>query len=173
MTTFVIEFYDPKEAPYGVFSNYASSPIIIDGISYPTVEHYYQAEKFRGPEASQRSLDYATLISKQSTPNKARIFGLQKTGGGYKWRTDLNAAIIEYQDLTYRSDWEIVKEEVMHKALLAKFSTNPSLRKILLDTGNAEIREHTKRDFYWGDGYGKGQNRLGTLLMELRDSLHL
>jgi ribA/ribD-fused uncharacterized protein len=67
-----IYFYDPKK-PYGQFSNYYASPILIDGITYPTVEHYFQAEKFRGPFATPRSLEYAQLIAQQSTPNKAKI----------------------------------------------------------------------------------------------------
>ncbi|MEO5928954.1 MAG: NADAR domain-containing protein, partial [Candidatus Kapaibacterium sp.] len=42
----------------------------------------------------------------------------------------------------------------------------------LLDTGNAEIIEHTKRDTYWGDGGdGSGRNMLGLILMRVRDEL--
>jgi predicted NAD-dependent protein-ADP-ribosyltransferase YbiA (DUF1768 family) len=46
------------------------------------------------------------------------------------------------------------------------------LRSLLLQTGDAEIIEHTKNDKYWGDGgNGSGKNRLGELLMELRTKL--
>ena len=55
--------------------------------------------------------------------------------------------------------------------LRAKFAQNSELRKKLLETGNREMREHTGRDKYWGDGGKKnvGLNRLGKLLMEIRD----
>ncbi|WP_373458214.1 NADAR domain-containing protein [Paenibacillus harenae] len=43
---------------------------------------------------------------------------------------------------------------------------------ILLSTGDCTIVEHTTNDAYWGDGgNGHGQNRLGTLLMEIRDGV--
>ena len=60
----------------------------------------------------------------------------------------------------------------MREALRAKFSQHQDLRKILLDTGDAEIVEHTSNDSYWGDGGdGSGKNMLGRLLMEVRDEL--
>lgn len=39
-----------------------------------------------------------------------------------------------------------------------------------METGNRELIEHTEKDRYWGDGGdGSGKNRLGFLLMKLRD----
>ena len=67
--------------------------------------------------------------------------------------------------------WSDIKENVMLRGLRAKFEQNQSLKEKLLATGNQELREHTARDKYWGDGGKKftGQNRLGVLLMKLRD----
>jgi ribA/ribD-fused uncharacterized protein len=60
----------------------------------------------------------------------------------------------------------------MLDALRAKFGQHPDLRKILLDTGDAAIVEHTPKDDYWADGGdGRGRNRLGELLMTLRSEL--
>lgn len=60
----------------------------------------------------------------------------------------------------------------MREALWAKFTQHPPLREKLLATGSARLVEHTKRDAYWGDGGdGSGKNRLGILLMEIRDRL--
>jgi predicted NAD-dependent protein-ADP-ribosyltransferase YbiA (DUF1768 family) len=43
---------------------------------------------------------------------------------------------------------------------------------LLLGTGEAELVEHTRNDNYWGDGGdGTGKNRLGQLLIELREEL--
>ncbi len=71
-----------------------------------------------------------------------------------------------------RKNWESVKEQVMRKALRAKFEQHPELRALLLATAPAKLVEHTENDAYWGDGgNGKGKNRLGYLLMELREQL--
>ena len=60
----------------------------------------------------------------------------------------------------------------MREALYAKFSRHPDLRSLLLSTGDQAIVEHTENDNYWGDGGdGNGRNRLGILLMELREKL--
>lgn len=55
--------------------------------------------------------------------------------------------------------------------LRAKFSENEDLKKKLLDTGDRVLRQHTGADKYWGDGGVKntGKNRLGILLMQVRD----
>ena len=59
------------------------------------------------------------------------------------------------------------------RALISKFTQHEDLRRKLLDTGDAKLVEHTTRDRYWGDGggEGKGRNRLGVLLMRVRDEL--
>ena len=60
----------------------------------------------------------------------------------------------------------------MYVALYAKFTQHERLTKMLLDTGDRKLVEHTTRDSYWGDGGdGSGQNRLGKLLMKLREEL--
>ena len=64
------------------------------------------------------------------------------------------------------------KEGVMETALRAKFAQHPRLRAMLLETGSRRLVEHTENDHYWGDGGdGTGRNRLGHLLMQVRDKL--
>lgn len=73
-----------------------------------------------------------------------------------------------------RSDWEIVKDSVMAETLAIKVRQHPNLGKALLETGNAELVEHTENDSYWGDGGdGSGKNMLGKSWMNLRTSLYL
>ena len=164
----IIHFYGEKNA-YGEFSNFYPSPITIDGVRYPTVEHYYQAQKFLGPDATPRSIEYAQLITNQSTPNKAKVLAGQKVKGGYKWVLELNDAIRNYSDVHIRSDWEDVKDNVMRKGVFNKFSQNQNLLKALLLTGDKMLAEHTSRDKYWGDGGdGTGLNMLGRILVETR-----
>ena len=47
-----------------------------------------------------------------------------------------------------------------------------TLRDVLLGTGDEEIVEDSPTDGYWGCGAdGKGRNRLGEILMEVRATL--
>ena len=63
-----------------------------------------------------------------------------------------------------------MKDEIMKLALLNKFKQHSDLEKKLIDTGIKTLVEHTSNDSYWGDGGdGKGKNRLGELLMEVRN----
>ena len=49
-------------------------------------------------------------------------------------------------------------------------SQNPEIAKELLATGDAIIIEHTRNDDYWADGGdGSGKNKLGLLLMQVRE----
>ena len=71
-----------------------------------------------------------------------------------------------------RPDWEEVKNKVMLQALRMKFSQNPEIAKELLATGDAILIEHTRNDDYWADGGdGSGKNKLGLLLMQVREEL--
>lgn len=71
-----------------------------------------------------------------------------------------------------RPDWEEVKNKVMLQALRMKFSQNPDIAKELMATGDAIIIEHTRNDAYWADwGDGSGKNKLGLLLMQVREEL--
>ena len=71
-----------------------------------------------------------------------------------------------------RPDWEDIKDEVMYEVVLDKFKRNDNLKEKLLDTANAElIEENWWNDTYWGVCKGKGKNKLGKILMKVRDEL--
>jgi hypothetical protein len=58
------------------------------------------------------------------------------------------------------------------KAVLRKFETHADIREVLLSTGNELIVENAPGDYYWGCGAdGRGKNRLGQILMEVREIL--
>jgi hypothetical protein len=70
-----------------------------------------------------------------------------------------------------RSDWDLVKDSIMFNLLIEKFTQHKNLALLLKNTGNKKIIEHTKNDNYWGDGgNSSGQNKLGELLMIIRDN---
>ena len=74
------------------------------------------------------------------------------------------------QNANLRPDWEQIKEEVMLKALRAKFDQHPALAALLLRSGDGRLHEDAPWDRYWGV---KGKDRLGALLMQVRDKLRI
>jgi ribA/ribD-fused uncharacterized protein len=140
-----IKFYKVNDQ-YGEFSNFRTSPIIIASQIWQTVEHYFQASKFNDYLLQDR-------IMAMSSPMDAAKEGRNK-----------------YNLL--REDWEDVKDNIMYKAVKAKFLQHPQLRSLLLKTGSLPIIEHTTNDSYWGDaGDGSGKNMLGVILMRVREEL--
>ena len=78
--------------------------------------------------------------------------------------------------------WNQLKDDVMEKALKEKFDQNAFIRGKLLSTKGKMIGEATASDKYWGTGQNlfskfaldnttwTGQNKLGKLLMQIRDN---
>lgn len=68
-----------------------------------------------------------------------------------------------------RKDWNEVRVEVMKELIKQKFSKPDLLEK--LKSINGEIVEtNCWGDTFWGKCYGKGENKLGKILMEIRDT---
>jgi len=124
-------------------SNFVPVRVVLSGVEYPSVEHAYQAAK---------SLDVneRLIIQKAKSPGQAKKLG---------------------RLITMRSDWEDVKEHIMRELLIQKFA-QPQFMELLLATGDAYLEEtNWWKDRYWGVCKGKGLNRLGYLLMEIRSYL--
>jgi ribA/ribD-fused uncharacterized protein len=141
-----IYFYSTKEVPYGCFSNFAAYPFELDGVMWPTSEHYFQAQKFAGtPHEDELRLVPSPMVVARMGRSRARPI---------------------------RADWNEVKDDIMMRAVLRKFETHADIREILLATGDEELIEKTTDDYYWGCGTnGTGRNRLGQILMEVREEL--
>jgi len=153
---------------YGALSTCSLHSVTIDNLTYPTAEHYYQSQKFQ--DAS-----YQEVIRKAETPRDAKILASQKTVLGSKGRwIAIDELIVKHlkRGVKPRPDWNNIKENVMRRALKAKFNQSILLRVKLLNTGKSNLINLSDYDSYWGTGKdGKGKNRLGELLMELRAEL--
>jgi ribA/ribD-fused uncharacterized protein len=141
----VIAFYSTR-GTYGAFSNFARSPIEHDGLRWPTVEYYFQAQKFAGTA-------HVEAIRLAPSPMIAARMGRSRAR-------------------PLRSDWDQRKDEIMLRAVCAKFVQHADLAALLLSTGDAPLVERARRDHYWGNGGdGSGANRLGQILMIVRAEL--
>lgn len=139
----IIKFYRVNEA-YGYLSNFSRHSFKCDGITWPTVEHYYQSAKFNFSNPN---------ILNVKTPFEAAQIGRDKNN-------------------KIRNDWDDIKFYIMTKALLAKFDQNLEIRKMLIETYPNQLIEHTSNDIYWADGgNAEGLNMLGVVLMNTRDYL--
>lgn len=140
-----IYFYSPHDA-YGCFSNFSAHGIKRNGVWWPTSEHYFQAQKFAGTP-------HEDVIRHAKTPKQAAEMGRDRSR-------------------PLREDWEQVKDDIMRDAVRQKFRSHQDIRQILLDTGDQELIEDAPSDYYWGRGAdGSGKNRLGKILMEIRQEL--
>ena len=158
---------DESKGEYRFMSNMFVAPFEIDGMAFPTVEHYFQWSKammFEGAESD--------TAKKMMKPPRNKEFTEAKSVKA------LGRKVKEFS----AARWDDVKIPIMEKALRAKF-VNPKhgLLEKLVATGDRPIGEANPRDKYWGIGTSadtadaknpakwKGQNQLGKLLMKLRD----
>lgn len=136
---------DSFSREYRFLSNFYPSPIEIDGIEFPTVEHAYQAWKCLFKKDARK-------IAQAKTPGEAKKLGRQ----------------IKHT----KANWHEKKIQAMAKLVLQKFKTHSDLKDKLLATGNAKLVEgNTWNDFFWGVCGGQGDNWLGKILMNVRQRL--
>ena len=141
-----IRFNSTRERPHGCFSNFSPHGFELDGKQWPTSEHYFQAQEFAGTE-------HEEAVRRAASPMVAARMGRSRAR-------------------PLRSDWDRVKDDAMRRGVRCKFETHADIRAILLGTGDEEIVEAAPRDRYWGCGAdGTGLNRLGQILMEVREAL--
>lgn len=138
------------QGPHGFLSNYSAAKVTLDGVTYPTVEHAFQAAKSLAPEQRER-------IRLKKNPAWARQTGKSKS-------------------FPVRDGWSGMKIGVMLGLLRQKFS-EPKRASQLLATGGRELIEgNWWGDTFWGmcqdaEGRWVGENRLGRLLMQVRGEL--
>lgn len=130
-------------------SNFFPSPVNLDGVTYPTVEHAYQAAKTRNPYERDQ-------IRCCTTPGQAKRMG---------------------RTVTLRPDWPQLRLVVMEDLLRQKFG-DVVFKALLINTGDEPIIEGNRwHDNFWGACSCANcrpkvkLNHLGKLLMKIRAEL--
>jgi ribA/ribD-fused uncharacterized protein len=140
-----LKFYNEWEEN-GFLANYFMADMIIEGITYPSVEHYYQSKKTMDKQKEEAIRTASSCAAAKELGNRP--------------------------DLVLYPDWNTRKIDVMKQGLKAKFTQHQKLKDMLLATGGSLLMENSQEDYFWGIGTdGSGKNMLGTLLMDLRHSL--
>jgi ribA/ribD-fused uncharacterized protein len=143
-----------------VFSQWFEAPFTVDGVAYPTAEHWMMAEKAR-------------LFGDRET--LGRILAAGNPGEAKK----LGREVRDFDEQA----WNAARWEIVVRGNEAKFAQHPQMREYLLNTGDRVLVEASPRERIWGIGLGqtnpdaenpelwRGLNLLGFALMEGRARL--
>lgn len=125
---------------YRWLSNFHVCPVWYNGIEFTSSEAAYQAAKLVDRNDRLQFMDIA--------PSEAKKLG---------------------RKIKIRPDWDEIKLGVMEEILLDKFSL-PELRAKLIQTEDKYLEEtNWWNDKFWGVCNGVGQNKLGQILMRIRN----
>ena len=142
------------DGEWGVFSNFAHTPLVVDGVPFDTSERLFQTMKFVDPDARRE------VYGRKGNP-KMTAKRWQKAGA-------------------LRPDWPEHVVDAMKYCLMEKYRQSEAFRTELTRSGDRFIVEDQttfprKTADTWGakrspDGVSYvGPNLLGRLLMELRE----
>lgn len=142
------------------FSQWWVAPFEVEGITYPTAEHWMMAEKAR----LFNDAEVLEKILTAESPAKAKKLGRQVKG--------------------FHGDaWNAKRIDIVVQGNLHKFRQNAPEKAFLLGTGQRILVEASPVDTIWGIGLDvssqmaktppkwRGLNLLGFALMEVRDIL--
>ncbi len=150
----------PGRVDHSCLSNWYPAWFELNGIEYPTTEHYMMAEKARlfGDEMNREQ------ILRANSPGKAKSLGRK----------------VSYFD---EEVWKEQRFNIVVTGNEAKFLQNEELCTLLWRTGSKVLVEASPSDRIWGIGMGKndekaenpiqwrGLNLLGFALMEVRERI--
>jgi ribA/ribD-fused uncharacterized protein len=155
--------HTPKNADVvdaSCLSQWFPCTFVIDGVSYPSAEHFMMAEKarlFRDEAALARVLEAKSPAEAKAVGREVRRFD--------------------------EAAWNAARFDAVVRGNVAKFGPREDLRAFLRGTREKVIVEASPRDRVWGIGMGasnpdarfparwRGQNLLGFALMETRARL--
>lgn len=155
-----IRCFHNTEEENGYLSNWYLSDFKVDSIQFSSMEQYMMYKKaivFNDNKIAKEILETKDV-------SKIKALGRQ---------------VLNYDD-TY---WNGVRQIIIYKGLLEKFSQNEDLKKRLLNTGNDILAECAVQDKIWGIGLSmkdvnrwdmekwRGENLLGFALMMVREEL--
>jgi ribA/ribD-fused uncharacterized protein len=123
---------------------------MIDYLEYPTVEHYFQSQKY---------LHNAAVW--EDITSQATALECKKCADRHAKTEPIDVA-----------KWSAISEEVMERAVTAKFMQNPALAAALKSTGDAVLAEEAgKFPSQWAQQPDGSPGKLGEILMRVRAKL--
>lgn len=143
--------YLSRQDPAELLGTYSAHAILLDGETWDTVEHYFQAMQFEDPGKQ-------AII--RTAPGPVAAHSLGEPG--------FLARLLRRR----RSNWKQLRAVYMTRALYIKCRTWPKVAERLLATGDKRLVEKSQYDYYWGCGRDlRGENMYGQVLMDIRNKL--
>lgn len=153
-------FWGHQQFDPGCLSQWWPEPFTVDGVTYPTAEHWMMAGKARlfGDSAG------LAAVLASGSPGAAKAAGRKVRGFD-------------------EARWVAARYGIVVAGNLAKFRSDPKSGDYLLNTGKRVLVEASPFDRIWGIGLGpdhqdasrpsawRGLNLLGFALMEVRERL--
>lgn len=144
------------DAPWGIFSNFGRTPLVIDGVAFDCSEKVFQVMKFADP------ISRLEVYQSKGQTMKMKAKHFEKTG-------------------IVRPDWGEIILDAMKFCLVEKYRQSAEFCQALEESRGLSIVEDQtsfpkKNPDTWGaklsdDGkHYVGPNLMGRLLMELRDA---
>ena len=139
------------EGEWGIFSNFAHTPIQYEGVTYKSSEQLFQMMKFTDEDV--RNAVYAANNPKFTSKH--------------------------YEKTHRRNDWGMIVVDAMKQCLQLKYEQSEEFRKALeRSKGKYIVEDQSSFKKSWADSWGVqrqgefyvGPNLMGRLLMELRDN---
>lgn len=115
-------------------SNLYNSPFTLDGYNWNSVEHYYQANKFK-----RNNNEFYKKFTVESDTELSKDSAMAKGAGGKTGKYKK----IQIRPKNIESDFDFFEagnpEKVMENAMRAKFTQNEDLKQLLIETKDAKL----------------------------------
>jgi predicted NAD-dependent protein-ADP-ribosyltransferase YbiA (DUF1768 family) len=115
----------------------------VDNMKWKSVEHYYQASKFK-----KHNPQFYKLFSLDSDNEIAKEVDIAKAAGSLKGNYKKGKTVVQLRPSDIKIDPDFYgnrKLEEREKALYSKFSQNEDLKAILIATRNAVLKQHVPK----------------------------
>lgn len=143
---------------WGIFSNMACTPIVVDGVTFKSCEHIFQMMKFKDTEIVGRVWDGITATGKRSV--------------------NIKMTAKSYEPMHRRADWGAMIIDAIKFCMMQKYEQCEAFRQELERSHGLYIVEKQANPKRNADAWSAklegnqwiGPNLTGRLLMELRDT---
>ena len=111
---------------------WTDNPIKLDGLTWLSVEHYYQANKFK-----QENPEFYKLFSMESGSDISKDPDLAKIAGSKTGKKGTQQ--LREKKILMDKDFDKQKRIIMEKAMYAKFTQHKDLKELLISTRDAKL----------------------------------
>lgn len=132
-------------------------------------QYYFLSNYYNSPLSLEINGEVLNFTNAEAAFQACRAVGIAKDFQGLS-AFDAKALGKKAKKKDVRGDWTEVRDSEMERVLLAKFE-NPYLKNRILSVSEEISFDIQYPDRYWGIYLGKGQNKLGKALTNVRNSI--